>query len=68
MELHRNAVSGLAIQKKLHNMPEGDPIKQEILKFGVEKLSKYKDSPRLDWENSRVIITDDHPIVEYPDG
>ena len=36
-------------------------------KYGVEKLSNWKDSPRLDWENSPVIVTDDHPIVEYPD-
>ena len=48
-------------------MPEDDPIKKEILKYGVEKLSNWKDSPRLDWENSAVIVTDDHRIVEYPD-
>jgi spermidine synthase len=56
-----------SIQKKLDKMPEDDPIKKEVLKYGVEKLSNWKDSPRLNWENSPVIVTDDHPIVEYPD-
>jgi spermidine synthase len=55
-----------SIQKKLDNMPEDDPIKDEIVKYGVENLVAWKDSPRLDWENSPVFITDDHPVVEYP--
>ncbi len=34
-----------SIQKKLDKMSEDDPIKNEILKFGVEKLSDWKICP-----------------------
>ena len=35
-------------------------------RMGINKLLAYHDSPRLKWE-SPYIITDDHPLVEYPD-
>jgi len=34
-------------------------------KVGVDYLLKYHDSPRLNWQ-CPYIITDDHPLVEYP--
>jgi spermidine synthase len=34
--------------------------------MGVQALLEYRDSPRLDWR-CPYIITDDHPLVEYPD-
>ena len=30
-------------------------------------LASYHDDPRLEWNRSPVLVTDDHPIVEYPD-
>jgi len=41
-----------------------DIVGQELRKVN---LPPYHDVPRLDWEESPVIVTDDHPIVEYPD-
>ena len=35
-------------------------------RMGLNKLLAYHDSPRLKWQ-SPYIITDDHPLVEYPD-
>jgi spermidine synthase len=34
--------------------------------WGVDYLLEYHDSPRLNWD-CPYIITDDHPLVEYPD-
>jgi spermidine synthase len=35
-------------------------------RMGMKKLLAYHDSPRLKWQ-SPYIITDDHPLIEYPD-
>ena len=35
-------------------------------RMGLNKLLAYHDSPRLKWQ-SPYIISDDHPLVEYPD-
>jgi spermidine synthase len=55
-----------SIEAKLQSEGEG-PFAAECRskRMGVENLFKYNDSPRLNWE-CPYIITDDHPLVEYP--
>jgi hypothetical protein len=43
-----------------------DPLVGEVRGFGVDELVAFLDRPRLPWEGSPVIVTDDHPVVEYP--
>ena len=45
----------------------GDPFVADVREFGVGRLAAALDTPRLHWDGSPVIVTDDHPIVEYPD-
>ena len=54
-----------SIEKKLKNE---DILATECRssRMGLNKLLAYHDSPRLKWQ-SPYIITDDHPLVEYPD-
>ncbi len=43
-----------------------DPfLRRQCKTYGLEKLANYHDDPRLNW-NSPYLITDDHPLVEYP--
>ncbi|MDP6545323.1 MAG: hypothetical protein QGH60_15165 [Phycisphaerae bacterium] len=55
-----------SIEAKLQSEGDG-PFATECRskRMGVENLLKYHDSPRLNWE-CPYIITDDHPLVEYP--
>jgi hypothetical protein len=34
--------------------------------YGAEKMAKYLDTPRLEWNHCPFVISDDHPLVEYP--
>jgi len=52
-----------SIEDKLKNE---DILAAECKIMGLDKLLAYHDSPRLKWQ-SPYIITDDHPLIEYPD-
>ena len=52
-----------SIEDKLKNE---DMLATECKSMGLDKLLAYHDSPRLKWQ-SPYIITDDHPLIEYPD-
>jgi spermidine synthase len=45
---------------------EPDPLVREMRTYGAEKMAKYLDSPRLEWNDCPYIISDNHPLVEYP--
>ena len=55
-----------SIEAKLESEGEG-PFGTECRsdRMGVDNLLKYHDSPRMNWK-CPYIITDDHPLVEYP--
>ena len=55
-----------SIEAKLQSEGEG-PFATECRsgRMGVENLVEYHDSPRMNWK-CPYIITDDHPLVEYP--
>jgi protein-L-isoaspartate O-methyltransferase len=48
----------------------GDPLWEEVRLWaggeGIEKILKGLEAPPLSWGDGRLLITDDHPIVEYP--
>lgn len=50
-------------EAKLH---EGDPIVDDVRILGLDWLVQRVDRPRLNWTSSPYVITDDHPLVEYP--
>jgi hypothetical protein len=56
-----------SIERALGTAEAGDPFVAEVRGFGVERLAAALDRPRLPWEGSPVIVTDDHPVVEYPE-
>ena len=43
-----------------------DPFTDEIRSLGAENIAKTLDRPRLSWEDCDYVISDDHPLVEYP--
>jgi spermidine synthase len=43
-----------------------DGMTAEIRLIGIEEILRGIDNPRLDWAGTRYVITDDHPLVEYP--
>jgi spermidine synthase len=45
----------------------GDPIVDDIRILGVDQILQQFDRPRLDWDSSPYLVTDDHPLVEHPD-
>lgn len=45
---------------------ETDPLLEELRSVGAEKLRGYLDSPRLRWDAGNYLISDDHPLVEFP--
>lgn len=55
-----------SIERALLAADAGDQLVQEVRGFGIERVAAFLDRPRLLWEGSPVIVTDDHPIVEYP--
>ena len=50
------------IQERLANDPF---LKRQCEAYGLEKLEEALDKPRRRWD-SPYLITDDHPLVEYP--
>lgn len=43
-----------------------DPLVREMRLHGARKIRDYHDVPRLNWSDLPAIITDDHPLIEYP--
>ena len=49
-----------------------DPFYREVAQLerlardNGESLADYFDAPRLSFESGEYVITDDHPLVEYP--
>jgi len=43
-----------------------DPLTVEIRNHGIDKMVEYFDDPRREWEDCPYVITDNHPLVEYP--
>ncbi len=56
-----------SIERALATAGAEDPLAVDVRRFGVERLAAALDRPRLSWQGSPVIVTDDHPVVEYPD-
>lgn len=56
-------ISREAFQAKLGT---SDPISRDVELVGLDWILEGFDSPRLDWSSSAYVITDDHPLVEYP--
>ena len=52
--------------ERFKNVRRSDRLIEEICLVGVERLAGYLDSPRLEWNKCPYVITDDHPLVEYP--
>ena len=52
--------------ERFKNVRRSDRLIEEICLVGVERLAGYLDSPRLEWNKCHYVITDDHPLVEYP--
>lgn len=44
-----------------------DEFSEELRAYGASKLAAQLDRPRLPSGESPILVTDDHPIVEYPD-
>lgn len=44
-----------------------DPIVAEVNILGLDSLVQLLDRPRLNWTATPYGITDDHPLVEYPE-
>ena len=44
-----------------------DIVADEVRRVGIDTVAAWHDRPRLAWSGSPVIITDDHPVVEYPE-
>ncbi len=45
-------------------VPKLDRLMNEVYQVGTHKIKL--DDPRLEWANCPYVITDDHPLVEYP--
>ena len=43
-----------------------DQLSREIRQVGLDTLTSYEDVPRLEWDKCKYVITDNHPLVEYP--
>lgn len=43
-----------------------DPVSGDVELVGLDWILQGFDSPRLDWSSTGYVITDDHPLVEYP--
>ena len=48
-------------------LAQDSPLWIEARAAGAGFYMQHFDSPKLDWESSPYVITDDHPLVEYPD-
>ena len=48
-------------------LPPDSQARTEAEAYGVERYADYMDRPKLDWIGCPYPVTDDHPIVEYPE-
>jgi len=55
-----------SIRQAIEAAGADDIVAAEVRSVGVATVAAWLDRPRLDWQGSPVIITDDHPVVEYP--
>jgi len=55
------------LKDRIAALPPGSEIRRELNALKVEELAAYLDDPPLNWRATDVMVTDDHPIVEYPD-
>ncbi len=57
-----------SINEILQSMPEDDRVRKEIEDHNQRKqMSTFLDDERMPWDASPVLVSDDHPLVEYPD-
>jgi spermidine synthase len=61
------SLDGASIERVLAAAAPGDPFVAEARRLGVPALAAFLDRPRLVWDGSPLEVTDDHPIVEYPE-
>lgn len=61
------ALDAAAIERVLAAAAPGDLFVAEARRLGVPALAALVDRPRLVWDGSPLEVTDDHPIVEYPE-
>ncbi|MHC4662056.1 MAG: spermine/spermidine synthase domain-containing protein [Planctomycetota bacterium] len=50
----------------LEREDETDPLILEIRSLGMEKMHTFLDDPRLEWKDCPYLVTDNHPLLEYP--
>jgi spermidine synthase len=56
-----------SIERVLEASGPGDIAADEVRRVGIDTVAAWRDRPRLAWSGSPVIVTDDHPVVEYPE-
>jgi spermidine synthase len=56
-----------SIERALAASGPDDIVADEVRRVGIDTVAAWHDQPRLAWSGSPVIITDDHPLVEYPE-
>ena len=57
-----------ALKTLLSAMPDGDVVRAEVEAYQhSKKLAALLDDAGMPWDASPFIVTDDHPLVEYPD-
>jgi spermidine synthase len=55
-----------SIERVLEAAGPGDVAADEVRRVGIDTVASWRDQPRLAWSGSPVMVTDDHPVVEYP--
>jgi hypothetical protein len=60
-------VDAARVARFLAGAGPGDRVAREIEAVGIAGVAAWLDRPRLPWSGSPVVVTDDHPVVEYPD-
>jgi hypothetical protein len=50
----------------LEKLAASDPLAQQILAQGIEAMQSLHDQPRLQWKANPYVVTDNHPMLEYP--
>jgi spermidine synthase len=61
------AFDAASIERALAASGPLDIVANEVRRVGIDTVAAWHDRPRLAWSGSPVIITDDHPVVEYPE-
>jgi spermidine synthase len=61
------AFDAAGVERALASADPGDAFVREARSVGVDRIVAFLDRPRPPWTGSPVIVTDDHPVVEYPE-